>query len=241
DLDNRRLSAVARDLIRARGKSLVIAGRCQPAPVHALVTLLNSALGNIGRTVTFVEPVDGIMPDRVMSQRLIEQMAAGSVDTLIMLGGNPVYDMPADWKFSEALSKVKHAVHLSSHADETSLACEWHLPEAHFLESWGDVRSVDGTASIVQPLIDPMFGGRSQIEVLSHLTTGEQKSGYELTRETWGKVWSPLTFEHNWGQALNKGVVGDSALPRLKPDVDGSTVGYLIRESASPSAEAGPA
>jgi len=229
------LSAVAHDLMRARGKSLVVAGRKQSAQVHALVTLINSALGNIGRTVTFVEPVDAGMPNQDESRRLVDRMSGGEIDTLILLGGNPVYDAPVDWGFDEALGKVKHAVHMSSHVDETSVVCEWHLPEAYFLESWGDFRSADGTASLVQPLIEPLFGGRSPIEVLAHVVTGDQKTGYELTRETWSTVWSPITFESNWRRSLHDGLVRESALPTVSPKIDGSAVAAYLRQNPMPS------
>ena len=238
--DSHWLGAVARDLLRARGKCLVVAGRRQSAQVHALVALINSALGNIGRTVTYVDPIDAILPNREASKHLVDQMKAGKVDSLLILGGNPVYDAPVDWAFGEALGRVKHAIHLSSHADETSVACEWHLPEAHFLESWGDVRSADGTASLIQPLIEPLFGARSHIEILSQLTTGEQKTGYELTRETWGKVWTPITLESNWRRYLHDGIVKGSEFPKLNPSIDAAAAAAFIRQNPVSKDEATP-
>ena len=148
------VAAIAKDLSAHRGSSLVIAGDGQPAAVHALAHAMNDALGNVGRTLVYSDPVEASPVDHLESLgELTTGMNAGQVDVLLILGGNPVYNAPADLKFSDALEKVPLRVHLSSHADETSERCHWQIPEAHFLESWSDVRGYDGTVSIVQPLI----------------------------------------------------------------------------------------
>ena len=179
------LQAMGQDLAANRGRGLVVAGREQPPAVHALALAINAALGNVGTTVTLREPVDVIPPSTPSLAALTAAMRSGAVSTLFVLGGNPVYDAPADLRFADALSKVKNVVHLGQMVDETAERAHWHLPEAHFLEAWGDCRASDGTASVVQPLIEPLFGGRSAIEIVGLLASGEEKSGYDLVRETW--------------------------------------------------------
>jgi molybdopterin-containing oxidoreductase family iron-sulfur binding subunit len=167
--------AVARDLIAHRGRGLVVAGPSQPPEVHVAVHRINEVLGNAGTTVTYLPEPHPDRPSHLEAIRgLVAEMSAGKVDTLLILGGNPVYNAPGDLKFAEALKKVATSIHLSRYRDETSLQSTWHVPEAHFLEAWGDARSYDGTYSIVQPLIDPLWGGRSAIEVLAGFL-GEEK------------------------------------------------------------------
>ncbi len=160
--------AIARDLIAHKGRGLVVAGPSQPPEVHAAIHRINQDLGNAGTTVTYLAEPQPDQPSHAEAiRRLVAEMNAGKVDTLLILGGNPVYNAPGDLKFAEAMKKVATSIHLSRYRDETSVQSTWHLPEAHFLEAWGDVRSYDGTYSIVQPLIDPLWGGRSAIEVLA--------------------------------------------------------------------------
>lgn len=149
--------AVARDLQAHRGSSLIIAGDSQPAAVHALAHAMNAALGNAGRTVVYTDPIEAEPTDQLQSLRdLTTDMNAGSVGALLILGGNPVFTAPVDLQFATAMGKVPFRVHLSLYDDETSAQCHWQIPEAHFLESWGDARAYDGTVSIVQPLIAPL-------------------------------------------------------------------------------------
>src|SRR5262249_22120395 len=153
------IEAVGRDLARAKGRCVVIPGETQPKEVHALAHLLNHALGNVGKTVEYLPRIDEGPADQFASLReLADDIKAGQVDTLILLGVNPVYDAPADLKLAELLDggktpKVAMKIHLGSHVDETAGLCQWHVPEAHALEAWGDVRAFDGTASVQQPLI----------------------------------------------------------------------------------------
>src|SRR5262249_10181872 len=157
--------AVVRDLIAHRGACVVVAGDDQPPAVHVLAHRMNAALGNVGRTVDYVEPIEVAPRVQVDAlQGLCSDMDAGRVDLLVMLGGNPVLTAPADFAFEQALDKVPLRVHLSLYDDETSRHCHWHLPEAHYLESWGDVRAYDGTATLIQPLIAPLYGGRTASE-----------------------------------------------------------------------------
>ena len=205
--DAKWLSAVARDLRKNKTKSLVVAGHRQPAEVHALCALINRALGNEGSTVTYASVDEAVLPSSGGLMQLAGQMQSGKVKALIMLGGNPVYDAPADADFSASMQKVETTVHLSSRVDETSAQVFWHIPAAHFLESWGDVRALDGTPSIVQPLIQPLFNGVEEVRMFHLLATNADKKPYDVVRETWQKQLSGKDFEKAWRKALVDGVI----------------------------------
>jgi molybdopterin-containing oxidoreductase family iron-sulfur binding subunit len=211
------ITALAKDLAANPGHGLVVAGRDQPPAVHALAFALNAALGNLGTTVTLREPVDLLPVSTPELTALAAAMAGGAVSTLVILGGNPAYDAPADLKLEAALGKVATVVHLGQAADETATHAQWHLPEAHFLEAWGDCRSSDGTASVVQPLIEPLFGGKSAVELVGLLATGEEKPGYDLVRETWKALFpaagTPAAFDQAFNKVLHDGLLAGSALP----------------------------
>ncbi|MGB6198097.1 MAG: TAT-variant-translocated molybdopterin oxidoreductase, partial [Candidatus Acidiferrales bacterium] len=152
------ISAVARDLRKHRGASLVIAGDQQPAEVHAVAHMINHALGSVGTTVFYTEPIEARPMDQLASLvDLANDLDAGRVQTIVILGCNPVYDAPVDLVFGEKLLKAPRRIHLGEYPDETSELCQWHVPMAHFLESWSDARTFDGTASIIQPLIAPLY------------------------------------------------------------------------------------
>jgi molybdopterin-containing oxidoreductase family iron-sulfur binding subunit len=202
-------AAVAKDLQAHRGASLIIAGEGQPPAVHALAHAMNQVLGNVGNTVVYTDPVEAEPVDHVQSLReLAADMSAGKVGTLIVLGGNPVYTAPADLDFASAMSKVRVRVHLSLLDDETSELCHWQIPEAHFLEAWSDARGYDGTASIVQPLIAPLYGGKSAHEVVAALSDRPERSGYDIVREFWS---SQPGFESAWRRWLHDGVIAGTA------------------------------
>ena len=183
------IAAVAKDLQAHRGRSLVIAGEGQPAAVHALAHAMNEALGNVGKTVVYTQ-TGGSRADRparvaARSRRRHEGRQGRSA---LILGGNPVYTAPADLQFADALAKVQLRVHLSLHDDETSALCHWHIPEAHFLEAWSDARAFDGTASIVQPLIAPLYGGKSAHEVLAALSDRPERAGATTSCASTGRL-----------------------------------------------------
>jgi len=209
------LDALAKDLSGSRGRSLVIAGNGQPAAVHAAVFALNETLGNVGATVTYHEPADAALPSRASLSGLATAMAGGSVSTLVILGGNPVYDAPADLDFAGAMKKVATTITLATHHDETARASTWAIPRAHFLETWDDARAIDGTASIVQPLILPLFGGRGATEVLGVLATGKDTPGHDLVSETWKPVLGEAGFEKRWNRLLHDGVHPGSQVPAV--------------------------
>ncbi len=181
------VNAVARDLRENAGRSIVIAGDEQPASVHALAHAMNEALGNVGKTVFYTEPIEARPEDHTASLRdLVADIDGKRVQLLVILGGNPAYTTPADLKLDFArLDKVPLRVHLSLYKDETSELCHWHVPEAHYLEAWSDARSYDGTVSIIQPLITPLYGGRSAHELLAVFSDESDRSGYDLVRNFW--------------------------------------------------------
>jgi molybdopterin-containing oxidoreductase family iron-sulfur binding subunit len=270
------IDVLARDLTRKDGKSrpagttLVVAGDGQPPAVHAVVHAINAKLGNLGKTVVLTAPVlpsiklpKEKVPDRSsMSSldRLRKAIEGGKIDTLLILGGNPAYTAPADIPLAELLqNKLLDrnwlAVHLGTHFDETSRLCQWHIPEAHFLESWSDARAHDGTASIVQPLIAPLYSGRSAHEVLAALSrrkNGEggktssdydERSPYQLVRDYWRAHRPERTakedFERFWQTTLHDGVIDGTKFPALeKPALQD---GWAKRIGPPPKASGGAA
>jgi MoCo/4Fe-4S cofactor protein with predicted Tat translocation signal len=162
-------ATVAKDLNDHKGASIVIAGDQQSPTIHALAHAMNSALGNIGKTVFYSDALAVNSVDQRQSlQDLVNDLDGGRVDLLVIISGNPVYTTPVDLKLDfERLQKAKLRVHLSQYRDETSQLCHWHVPEAHYLESWGDARSYDGTVTILQPLIQPLYDGKTVSELLA--------------------------------------------------------------------------
>jgi MoCo/4Fe-4S cofactor protein with predicted Tat translocation signal len=184
------LAAVAKDLQAHRGRSLVIAGDYQPASVHHLAHALNQSLGNVGTTLTYAPTAEVNPMDQTASLRdLVQAMDAGQVELLVILGANPVFTAPADLKFAERLQKVGLSVSHSLYADETSEVCHWNLPEAHALESWGDARAYDGTVTVMQPLIAPLYDGKTIPEVLAAFIEGHSgKSSHDLVKDYWTRA-----------------------------------------------------
>lgn len=199
------VSAVAQDLAAHRGTSVVVAGPAQPPAVHAAVAAINDALGNTGRTVRMQPVVPELASDEAALTTLAIAMGRGEVETLVVLGGNPVLDAPADLDFAAGLDKVAHAIHLTDRENETSKLCAWRAPRAHFLESWSDARDVDGRPGVVQPLVAPLFGGRTDAELVSVLLDAEPVSGHELVRATWREILGDTSFESAWQQTLFRG------------------------------------
>ncbi|HEX7138299.1 MAG TPA: 4Fe-4S dicluster domain-containing protein, partial [Vicinamibacterales bacterium] len=210
-IPSRFIEAVAKDLQAHHGRSLVVAGDSQPPEVHAIAHAMNQALGNSGSTIVYTRAVEEEPVDQTASLRdLVTDMRAGKVDVLVIVSANPVYSVPADVQFAAAMDKVQLRVRLGLHEDETSALCHWQIPEAHFLEAWSDARAYDGTASIVQPLIAPLYGGRSAHELLAVMTDRPEKSAYEIIREHW-KV-DPKA-DGNWRKWLHDGVIPETAFP----------------------------
>src|SRR5829696_6614816 len=236
------LNKIAADLNAHKGACLVVAGDEQPPEIHALAHAMNAALEAVGKTVTYVEPVEENPTDQLNELRtLIGEIDAGAVDLLVIVGGNPVYTTPADLKLDAGrMKKVRLAVHLSPYDDETSELCHWHVPQTHFLEEWGDARAYDGTVTIQQPLITPLYNGKSACELLAAFTDNPDRRGYDVVRQYWltegrGALLAGASaagasgaaapgasaanaaptpdagFERAWRRALNDGFVAGSA------------------------------
>ncbi len=206
------IDALVRDLQKHRGGGIVVAGDQQPPVVHALAHAMNQALDNVGKTVIYTDPIVANPVDQSASLReLVRDMETASVKVLVMLGGNPVFTAPVDLRFAEHLAKVPFRVHSSLYDDETSAYCHWHIPETHYLESWSDVRAYDGSVTILQPLIAPLYGGKSSHEVLAALLGGFGDTTYDIVRNYWKTQKIAGDFETFWRTALHDGVVAGTA------------------------------
>ncbi len=215
------VSAVADDLKQHAGAVLVVPGEGQPPSVHVLAHAMNHALGNVGVTVKYTAPVEAQPTNQHESLReLVRDMEAGKVSTLIIIGANPVYHAPADVDFLAAMQQVGHRIHLGQYVDETGVHCHWHVPEAHYLESWGDALAFDGTATIIQPLIISLYGGKTGIELMAALF-GKGGNGYDIVKKHWQDRHGESGFDGFWQSALSNGFVEGTALSEkpvtLKP------------------------
>jgi MoCo/4Fe-4S cofactor protein with predicted Tat translocation signal len=226
------IKAVVADLKANRGESIVIAGEAQPPRVHAVVAQINRALGNDDNTI-FPAPAVALPSNRMALAELINEMDRGAVELLVMLGGNPVYDAPVDLNFTGALEKVKLRVHHSVYFNETSRLCHWHVPSTHFLESWSDTRGFDGTISIVQPLIEPMYSGVSTHELLEALVGNSPRPNYEIVRGHWQTQNPGPDFETKWRRALSDGVVKDLSWNAFSEPVGNSAAAASNSTSSS--------
>ena len=209
---------LAADLVTHRGHGVVLVGPRQAPAVHALAAVLNYALGSTGSTITYTADPS---PDRPSHLEAISDLArrirGDEIESLLILGGNPAYDAPADLDFADRLTGVPVSIHLSLYDDETSRLCTWHLPASHHLESWGDGAAWDGTLTLRQPLIEPLYGGRSAIEVLAIAAGDGPKSGFPLVREGLSERFGFPISDAFWRQALHDGVVGQTAWDTVAP------------------------
>jgi MoCo/4Fe-4S cofactor protein with predicted Tat translocation signal len=206
------LNAIAADLKSASGKSVVIPGEQATAGVHSAALAMNLALGNVGKTVVYTEtgnPMPSVQGDDI--KQLATALGAGQVDWLLILGPNPVYTAPADLNFEVLLEKTigskTTVVHLGSHFDETAQYATWHIPQAHFLETWSDARAYDGTVSIVQPMIAPLYGGKSAHEIVQVMLEEPYLSPRDAVRANWPQ----LKDEQAWRKALQQGWIDGTA------------------------------
>ena len=210
------LEGVAKNLQGHRGSSLVIAGEQQSAEVHALAHAINAGLSNVGNTLYYTEPVEANPVNQLESLRdLCADIDAGKVETLLIVGCNPVYDTPHDFDFAAKLRKVRNTVQLSSHFDETAQHCKWHVGESHFLETWGDARAFDGTVTVVQPLIAPLYYTRSAHDVIAAFSDKPGITAYDAVRDRLKASNPGADFEKFWRKTLNDGVVANSAYAPL--------------------------
>ena len=205
---------IGADLLRNKGACVVIPGEHQPPMVHALAHVMNTHLGNVGQTVFYTDPIEANPVDQLASlQDLAKDLDAGAVDLLLILGGNPVFTAPVELGLRERIQKAALRAHLSLYEDETSAVCQWSLPETHYLETWGDARAFDGTVSIQQPLIQPLWGGRSAYEILQALTESPVTKPYDIVKGYWATEHQGADFEAWWRRAVHDGVVPGTALP----------------------------
>jgi MoCo/4Fe-4S cofactor protein with predicted Tat translocation signal len=206
---------ILQDLLDHPGTSVVVPGDHHSASVHALAHALNQQLGNIGRTVFYTDPVLSNSDNQTGSlKELVDDMRGGKVDLLIIIGGNPAYDAPADFAFADALksTKIPLRIHLGLYQNETAELCHWHVNEAHYLEAWGDTRAYDGTASIVQPLIAPLYSGKSAYELLALLAGQAEATGYEIVQGYWKTQHPGGDFDSFWRKSLHDGWIEGTAL-----------------------------
>ena len=213
------LGHVAADLLVHKGSSALIVGEHQPPSVHALAHAMNEKLGNVGKTVFYSDPVDANPVNRGESLKaLVDDMRSGKVDLLLILGGNPACDAPAELEFASALKSnaVNLKIYLGTHRNETAELCQWHVPEAHYLESWSDARAYDGTVSIIQPLIEPLYGGKSAHEIITILAGQPGPTGHDLVQQYWQKQHAGSDFDAFWRKSLHDGwIAGTAFAPKL--------------------------
>ncbi len=223
------LRHAARDLGRARGRGIVMAGAAMPKEVHALAYLTNEKLGNVGRTLWFTEPQRfGSGDPQAALGRLVEDMDAGRVQTLVIMDANPVYAAPADVPFAAALERVPRTMALDLFENETAERCHWYIPQTHYLERWGDARAYDGTISTVQPLIAPLRAGRSADELLMAFAGQATRTAHAALRDFWRERFATGSdFDSFWDETLRRGVLPGTAAPRLAPVPTASTASLI--------------
>lgn len=236
DKERRFIAALSEELRAARGESILLVGQRQPAWVHSLALIANSALGNVGQTVRFYTD------EFPLEIEALPAFASESAwQTVIILGGNPAYDAAHDLGVDGLIRGADTSLHLTSAPNETSALCQWALPQPHALEAWGDLRAEDGTLSLQQPLIAPLFDGRSDIELLGALTGASDASGHALVRETWS-TWNerPANFGRQWQVWLHDGVIRTTApIEQVRPvfgpalaSIGGATIPAAPSDSA---------
>ncbi len=224
------LGPIARDLELNKGASIVIAGEQQPPIVHSLAAIMNEKLGNVGKTVFHTDSIEANPVDQLASlQDLVKDLDAGAVEVLIVIGGNPAFTAPVELGLSDRLKKAKLRIRLGLYADETSQVCQWQVPETHFLETWGDARAFDGTVTIQQPLIQPLYGGRSAMQLLQSFTDQPEKTPYEIVKGYWNGQHPGADFEAWWRRAVHDGIVPNTALPVKTLTVRGEAVSARAR------------
>ena len=226
------IERMAHDLSEHRGRSVVLAGLNQPPEVHALAIALNHALGSVGTVVRYTsEPYPGQQRNNIAA--LAQAIDHNEVNFLVILGGNPAYDAPADIDFTARMRKVPDVVCLSLYRDETAEKSSWHLPETHYLEAWGDAEAWDGTRSIQQPLIAPMYQAKSELELLS-LFLGRPADGHTLVQEQYGREWG-LMSGSRWDRALNDGLLPGTTFGEVAATPDMSGVARAWSGRSAPS------
>lgn len=227
--DHKWLTALADDLIKNKGASIITAGQSLGRESHLLVLAINEALGNFGSTMEFRDSRDVLESDFASLKNLVDN--ADKIDTLVVIGGNPAYDTPSDLNFGEKIKNIKNTIRLGIRFDETSELCKWHINRAHYLEQWGDVRSVEGLAGIIQPLIAPLYNGKSEIELWQLLASGIDGRGYDIVRETWQEIIAGGNFDKKWDKVLHDGFLPGTENKTVAPKVERKDVAALKADS----------
>ncbi|MFN1835316.1 TAT-variant-translocated molybdopterin oxidoreductase [Balneola sp. MJW-20] len=228
------ITVLADELASSAGRNVISAGMQHNPNVHAAVAAMNLALGNNGSTVSYLEVphIDDQYNAEVMAEA-VASMASGSVDTVVLVGTNPVFTAPADLDFAEALGNVDTVINLSDYADETAKMATWHVNRAHFLETWGDGYSFGGDRAVIQPQIQPLHDGLSEIEFLHTILTGTLGSGYDLVQATFRNYYSS-GFNNRWNDILHDGVDVTSAFDEANVRLRGN-FGSMMRAAVNAS------
>lgn len=228
------IAECAKDLVANRGKVLVVAGQRQPLAVHILAYAINNALGAVGTTVLFHEAPqtrEGSIAE------LAQALNGGQVDTLVITGGNPVYSAPANFNWAATQRKAREVIRLGYFEDETSKVCDLHIPEAHYLEAWGDARTMDGTYVPIQPLIAPLYGGLAEIEVLATVSGAPITGGFEIARDTF-RTLAGTEAENDWKQFLHDGFWKGTAAQPVALQIDQGIIGQALQAARPPAPSA---
>ena len=227
------VDAIVADLQSAAGRSAVLAGQSQSPRAHALVAAINEQLGNVGTTVTYVPPADQVAertPGTI--EDFSSALDAGEVETVFLLSADIAQYAPADLKLPEKIRGVPFSVHHGLYRDATSSLCTWHLPATHYLEEWGDARAEGGVVSLIQPLIQRLYDGRSTIQVLDILLGRAQDDAMAVVQQTWQSTWGDRADFH-WKKSLHDGVIEGTAAEAADVTFSGNGIAGL--EGASDS------
>nr|MDQ2668789.1 oxidoreductase [Gemmatimonadota bacterium] len=232
------VNGAVNDLLANRGRGIVIAGAQQPADVHAMAHALNAAVGNVGSTVHYTgSPILHAGESGRDLATLAAELHSGGVDTLVVLEGNPAYAAPVDLKIATAIRSARNSLYLGMYDDETARESTWFVPAAHYLESWGDARAYDGTASLVQPLISPLYDGRTVAQLLALVAGDSTTSTHDLLRQAWDASYPTAgSLDSQWDKVLTRGTVGGTSAPLTAPAVRWSAIAAAHGRLAAPSA-----
>ncbi|MCB0207815.1 MAG: TAT-variant-translocated molybdopterin oxidoreductase [Anaerolineae bacterium] len=228
------ITAIAEDLQANEGQSIIIVGDNQPPAVHALAHAMNEALGNVGQTVVYTDPLEGNAINQTEELRaLAADMESGKVDVLLIIEANPVYNAPADTNFAENIRKVPFRAKMGLYLDETASLCEWNVPMAHYLESWFDGRAYDGSVTLTQPLVNPIYDSHTPHQMVAAMIGQSASSDYDLVHDYWADELAADDFDTFWQKSLHDGFIADTALE--EKSVSASTADIPAFEAAAGS------
>ena len=228
-------AAIAKDLRGNRGAAVVIAGERQPAAVHALAVALNEAIGAVGDCLEYGIPLlSDVRSGPAALRELSAELRAGAVDTLVVTAWNPAYSAPGDLELASAFTRAENLVYTGLYEDETSRGASWFVPRAHWLESWGDARSFDGTATLVQPLIEPLYGGFTDAQVYAAFLGEGDKSAHDLVQDAWRA--SRPDVAAKWDAAVQSGAIASGAAALIAGPSSGEAIAEAIRALPAPLA-----